>query len=142
VTVERETVVDGETETATYSGTQDNISDVIDEERDSSIFPIARNMTIYGHAWDLKGDSPFTIETPRESTDWDSETVEVAGETTVNDVSCTEFTPTPDISNGEEKQRTACLADGYSFAVSLSIESDKLDGVPLLEMTLTDATRP
>jgi len=139
VTVERQSTVDGETSTGTYSGTQDTIYDTVSQERDFALFPVARGATLYAQGRDLTAGSTFTIATPNESTDWDSETVEVNGETTVNGVTCTEITATPDNAAGEDNQRTACLADGYPFAVSMTI---KTDGQALLEMTLTDATRP
>lgn len=139
LTVERETTANGQTGTDTHSGTQENILDVIEEERDISLFPVARGGLVYGEGRELTAGDSYRIATPDDGTDWDSETVDVEGETTVNGVTCTELTVTPDIENGEQNQRTVCLADGYPFPITFSVDSG---GATLIDMTLTDATRP
>jgi len=139
VTVERTSVSDGETESQTVSGTHSTIFETVTEERTVSYFPLLGAATSYGRNRELTPGDTFTVETLGERSEWDSETVEVVGETTVNGVSCTELTATPNSSDAPDQVTTVCLADGYPFALSLSLSQD---GSTLIEMTLTDATRP
>lgn len=139
VTVERLSTVDGETRSQTVSGTHDGIYDTVAESRDVNFFPLARNAVVYAQETGVTTGDTFTVATPSEKTDWDSETVEVLGETTVNGVSATEFRVTPDGPDAPNQVTTVALADGYPFALSLSFSQDDS---ALLEMTLTDATRP
>lgn len=89
---------------------------------------------------ELTADNRFTIRSGSfpngEDISWETATVAVNGETSVNGVTCTEFTVEPD---GEETVQTACVAEGYPFAVSLSVARG---GETVIELTLTDSTRP
>lgn len=137
LTVKLETTADGETESLTVSGTHGNIHDKVAQQRNINFFLVARGALVYAQKGELVAGNSFTVDTSDdEKTDWDTETVEVAGETTVNGVTCTEFSVRPE---GVDQVVTACLADGYPFALSLSLSKS---GQTLLEMTLTDATRP
>lgn len=136
LTVERVTEGGGETSTQEISGTHDSIYDRVEEERDVNFFPLLRAALVYAEKGDLTPGNSFTVENDDENTDWDTATVDVAGETTVNGVDCVEFTVTPD---GVDQVTTICLADGYPFALSLSLAQG---GDALIEMSLTDETRP
>lgn len=135
ITVERKTVANGETDTQSISGTHSNIFDEVEKARDINYFPLIRGALIYGQKGDLSAGNTFTVQSTNENEDWETATVDVAGETTVNGVTCTEFTVTP---NSANQVQTVCLADGYPFAVSLLFEQG---GEILLNMTLTDHER-
>lgn len=132
ITVERETVANGETYTQSISGTQSNIFDEVEKARDINYFPLIRAALVYGQKGDLSAGNTFTVQSTNENEDWETATVDVAGETTVNGVTCTEFTVTPD---SVDQMQTVCLADDYPFAVSLLFEQG---GEALISMTLTD----
>lgn len=136
VTIERETVSDGETYTQSISGTLSNIYDRVQAERDISYFPLLRSSLKYKQEGDLTAGNSFSIRSTHESDNWETATVEVAGETTVNGVTCTEFSV---IADSIDETQTICVADGYPFAVSLLFEQN---GERLLEMTLVESNRP
>jgi len=136
VTVERETQADGETETQTVSGTHESIYDDVAADRQINFFLVARGATGFGMQGDLTPGNTFTVRNPGEDSEWDTGTAEVQRERTISGVSCTEYTVTPD---GADQQWTICQAEGYPFAVALTLEQG---GQTLLEMTLTDVTRP
>ncbi|WP_135820396.1 hypothetical protein [Halostella litorea] len=136
VTVDRTTVANGETHTQSISGTQSGIVDEVERARDVSYFPLLRSALVYGQQGELRAGNAFTVRSTGENEDWETATVDVAGETTVSGVTCTEFTVTPD---SVDQVQTVRLADGYPFAVSLLFEQG---GEALLEMTLTDHERP
>lgn len=136
VTIERETVRDGETYTQSISGTLANIYDRVGEERQISFFPLLRGALEYEQAGDITAGNSFTIQSTHESDNWETATVDVAGETAVNGVTCAEFAV---IADDIDERQTICVADGYPFAVSLLFEQN---GSTIIEMTLTDMNRP
>lgn len=135
VTVERKTVANGETDTQSISGTHSNIFNEVQRARDINYFALLRGALIYAQKGDLSAGNTFTVEGTNENDDWETATIDVAGETTVSGVTCTEFTVTP---NSVDQGQTVCVADDYPFAVSLSFEQG---GEVLLNMTLLDYER-
>ncbi|WP_115864750.1 twin-arginine translocation signal domain-containing protein [Halorussus litoreus] len=135
VTVERKTVANGESHTQSISGTHSSIFDEVEKARDINYFPLIRAALIYGQRGDLSAGNTFTVRSTGENEDWETATVDVAGETTVDGVTCTEFTVNPE---SVDQAQTICLADGYPFAVSLVFEQG---GEVLIEMMLTDHER-
>ncbi|WP_135536024.1 hypothetical protein [Halostella pelagica] len=102
----------------------------------SSFFRNMRETQFYAEAEEFESGQTFTVDASDNGLDYDSETVEVMGETTVNGISCTEFTVT---SSSGGIVKTACAADGYPFPLSLHFEQA---GVTLLDATLIDSNRP
>jgi hypothetical protein len=140
VTVAVTSAVDGETTTRTLSGTQDTIYDVASDELSFNFFSIARAPLRIAEMGELTAGNSFTIrrsQFPNQDTiNWQTATVDVGGETSVNGVACTEFTVRPD---GQNQVQTACVADGYPFAVSLR---QTQGGTRVIDLTLTGSTRP
>lgn len=135
--VRRETTLDGETQSQTITGTHGNIHARVTEAREVAFFGLVRTALVYGQRGELTAGNTFTVDTSDdENTDWDTETVAVAGETTVNGVTCVEFTVTPE---DVDQETTTCLADDYPFAVALDLSQG---GQTLIEMTLVESTRP
>jgi hypothetical protein len=127
LTVEVRSEVDGETETTTFSGTHSNIYDRAAEELVLNFFAPLRAPLSIAEMGELSAGNSFTIQS--------GATVEVDGETNVNGVTCTEFTV---VSDGESPPQNYCVAEGYPFAVSANFE----DSETVIDLTLTDATRP
>jgi plastocyanin len=140
VTVEVTSEADGETTTKTLSGTHETIYDAAARKLTFNFFSVARSPLRIAEIGELSAGNNFTVQRsqfPNQDTiNWSTATVEVAGETTVNGVTCTEFTLRPaDV----DQVQTACVADDYPFAVSLQAEQA---GTTTMELTLTDSTRP
>jgi hypothetical protein len=135
ITVERVTVANGETNTQSISGTHSTIFDEVEQARDINYFPLIRGALIYRQKGELSAGNSFTVQSTNENDSWETATVDVAGESTVNGVTCTQFTVSPD---SVDQVQTVCLADDYPFAVSLSFEQQ---GEVLIEMSLTDHER-
>ncbi|UHQ96355.1 cupredoxin domain-containing protein [Natrinema halophilum] len=139
VTVEVTSEVDGETTTQTFSGTHETIYDAAARQLTFDAFSVARSPLRVAEMGDLSTGNSFTVQRsqfPNQDTiDWSTATVEVAGETTFNGVTCTEFTLRPD---DADQTQTACVADDYPFAVSLRVEQA---GTTTMELTLTDSAR-
>lgn len=140
VTVEVTSTVDGETTTNTLSGTHETIYGAAAQQLTFNVFAIARSPLRIAEMGELSAGNRFTIQrgqfANQDTIDWETATVEVAGETTVNGVTCTEFTVRPD---GVDQVQTACVAENYPFAVSIHVEQA---GTTTVELTLTDSTRP
>lgn len=139
VTIEATKQQDGETTTVTKSNISEDIYRDIDLELGGGfLYTNLRNVQPYVDLEELAPGNEFTLDTSDYSaTAWDSETVEVQGETTVNSVSCTEFTATTEY-DGSSVTKTACVAEGYPFALSLNFEQD---GFTLIAATVTDENR-
>jgi plastocyanin len=140
ITVEVYSEANGETTTKTFSGTHETIYDVAGEELPFNFFSVARSPLRFAQMGDFSAGNIFTVQRsqfPNQDTiNWSTATVEVVGETSVNGVSCREFTVRPE---NEDQVQTACLADGYPFAASLQAEQA---GQTTMELTLTDSNRP
>lgn len=136
ITVERVTEADGGRQTETYTASQTGIYDTLQDERRISYFPVARSALFYKYEGDLTAGNEFTVATPGSSTDWDSETVTVEGETTVNGITCTKFEAVPD---GDYRTLVGCIADGYPFIISFELVRN---GSTAFGMTLVDQNRP
>lgn len=100
-----------------------------------SFFRNMREAQFYAGVDEFAPGNTFTVDTSDKGGDYDSETVEVMGETTVNGIQCIEFTVT---SSSGGIVRTVCAADGYPFPLSLHFEQT---GVQLLDATLIDTSR-
>lgn len=140
VTVDVTSEVNGETTTQTISGTHETIFDVANQQLAFNPFTVARSPLRIAEMGELSAGNSFTVQRsqfPNQDTiNWTTATVDVAGETTVNGVTCTEFSLRPD---DADQVQTACVAANYPFAVSLAVEQA---GTTTVEMTLTDSTRP
>jgi hypothetical protein len=140
VTVEVTSTVDGEATTKTVSGTHETIYDKVDEALFFNWFAIARAPLRVAEMGELTAGNSYTISVSQfpnpEDINWSTATVDVSGDTSVNGVTCTEFTLEPD---GIDQVQTACVADNYPFAVSLHQERS---GTTVLDLNLTDVTRP
>lgn len=100
-----------------------------------SFFRNMREAQVYAGVDEFAPGNTFVVDTSDEDLNWDSETVEVTGETTVNGIDCTEFTIT---SSSGGIVREVCAAEGYPFPLSLNFEQA---GVQLLDATLVDTSR-
>ena len=140
VTVEVTSTANGETTTTTLSGTHESIYDAAANQLTFDFFSIARSPLRIAEMGELTAGNSFAIQRGQfpnpDTIDWETATVDVAGETSVDGVSCTEFTVRPD---GVDQVQTACVADGYPFAASLQVERA---GTTTVDLTLTDSTRP
>jgi len=139
VTVEVASEADGETTTQTFSGTHETIYDAAARQLTFDAFSVARSPLRVAEMGDLSAGNSFTVQRSqfpnKDTIGWSTATVEVAGETTINGVTCTEFALRPD---DADQVQTACVADGYPFAVSIRVEQA---GTTTMELTLTDSTR-
>lgn len=140
LTVEVTSTVDGDTTTESVSGTQENIYDKVDETLVFNWFAIARGPLRVAEMGELTAGNSYTIQASQfpnpEDINWATATVDVSGDTSVNGVTCSEFTLDPD---GADQEQTACVADGYPFALSVHKEQS---GTTVLDLELTDVTRP
>jgi hypothetical protein len=140
VTVKRTVTTDGETETITKSDSSENIYRTFDRENISqSLFPNLRDVQYYAGLDELTPGSEFIADTSNSSSiAWDSETVEVQEETSVNGISCIKFTATATF-RGSSITKTACVAKGYPFALSLVFKQNEST---LIDTTLSEMNRP
>lgn len=136
ITIEATREQDGETTTVTQSNTPEDVYRDIDLELGGQfLYTNLRNVQPYADLEELTPGNKFMLDLSEYSyTAWDSETVEVQGETTVNGISCTEFTATTEY-DGSTVTKTACVAEGYPFALSITF---KQDGLALLAATITN----
>jgi hypothetical protein len=137
VTVNRTVTTDGETETVTISDSSKNIYRAIDVENISqSLFPNLRDAQ-YAELDELTPGSKFIVDTSMSSSiPWDSETVEVQEEASVNGISCIKYTATV---RELSVTKTACVAKGYPFALSLVFTQS---GSTVIDTTLSEMNRP
>ncbi len=89
----------------------------------------------YAELDEFEPGNTFTVDTSEREDNYDSETVEVMGETTVNGIQCTEFRVE---SNSGGIVTTACAAEGFPFPLSHTLEQV---GTQLLDATLVDTTQ-
>jgi plastocyanin len=140
LTVEVTSEVDGDATTQTITGTHETIYDKAGEQLTVNFFSVARGPLRVAEMGELTAGNSFTVEASQfpnqETIDWSTATVEVSGETSVDGITCTEFSLEPD---GGSQVQTACVADGYPFALSVSQEQG---GTTVIDLTLTDSTRP
>jgi hypothetical protein len=140
VTVEVSSTVDGETTTNTLSGTHDTIYDAAADQLTFNFFSVARGPLRVAEMGELTAGNSFTVQRSQfpnpDTINWETATVEVDGDTSVNGVTCTEFTSRPD---GIDQVETACVAEDYPFAPSVRQEQG---GTTVIDLTLTDSTRP
>ena len=139
LTVKLETTTEEQMTSISISGTHGNIFDKASETERENIFPLLRGPLIYPTKGEMTEGNTFTVDTSDLPSKWDSETVTVLGDNTINGIDCTELQIEP---GGDYNQLiTVNIADteDYPFALAVQI---KEDGVVQFDTELLRQNRP
>jgi len=127
LTVKLETTTEEQMTSISISGTHGNIFDKASETERDNIFPLLRGPLIYPTKGEMTEGNTFTVDTSDLPSKWDSETVTVLGDNTINGIDCTELQIEP---GGDYNQLiTVNIADteDYPFALAVQIKEDGVD---------------
>ena len=127
LTVKLETTTEEQMTSISISGTHGNIFDKALEAERANIFPLLRGPLIYPTKGEMTEGNTFTVDTSDLPSKWDSETVTVLGDNTINGIDCTEL----QIESGGDYNQlmTVNIADteDYPFALAVQIKEDGVD---------------
>ena len=139
LTVKLETTTEEQITSISISGTHGNIFDKASEAERANIFPLLRGPLIYPTKGEMTEGNTFTVDTSDLPSKWDSETVTVLGDNTINGIDCTEL----QIESGGDYNQlmTVNIADTEDYPFALAVHL-KEDGVVRFDIELLRQNRP